>query len=129
MKFASRFYLNSKVDLHRIGNFVLGFFKEEGFVTQRTETKSGIIIQAKKGGILRALLSTNKAITAVIMGNNNSMDIKLGVRQWMENDDQKELNELSFNAISFFDEIPESLWAYELEHHLWNHLETNIEID
>ncbi len=128
MKFASRVYDLPQVDLKNVSNLTLGFFKEEGFVTQRFENSNEHIIQARKGGILRALLSTNKAITVVMFEQNGSIYVMIGVKEWSDGK-VPEFASRNPNVVSkFFLETPESLWVYEIEHHLWNHIETNIEI-
>lgn len=128
MHFTNRIYLNEQVDMQKLGNLVLSFFKEEGFITQRINLDHTQIIQAKKGGIMRALLSTNKAFTIIVKGDPNNIDVIMGIREWIEGDSESKLKTAIKTPISFFESVPEAIWAYELEHHLWNHLETNIEL-
>ena len=66
--------------MQKLGNLVLSFFKEEGFITQRINLDHTQIIQAKKGGIMRALLSTNKAFTIIVKGDPNNIDVIMGIR-------------------------------------------------
>ncbi len=128
MRYTSRIYLDESVELQKLGNTVVGFFKEEGFLTQMFTIDHMKVIQAKKGGILRTLLSTNKALTTVIRGEPNKIEIFLGVREWIDEKDEISLKGSIKNPMKYFDPVPESLWAYEIEHHLWNHIEINIEI-
>ena len=128
MRFTSRIFFNEKIEMQKLGNLVLGFFKEEGFVTQRINFDHSQFIQAKKGGIMRTLLSTNKAITVVIKGEPNNTEVLMGIKEWIEGDSHPTLKNGVAHPISFFDPVPEAIWAYELEHHLWNHLETNVEL-
>ncbi len=89
MHFTNRIYLNEQVDMQKLGNLVLSFFKEEGFITQRINLDHTQIIQAKKGGIMRALLSTNKAFTIIVKGDPNNIDVIMGIREWIEGENQR----------------------------------------
>lgn len=128
MKYASRNYESPNLDLKHISNLALGFFKEEGFVTQRFEKSNEHIIQARKGGILRALLSTSRAITVVLNAHNNTIAAYMGISEWIDGSEDERKRMIGLSIEKLFLETQESLWAYEIEHHLWNHLETNIEI-
>lgn len=128
MKYASRKYESPNLDFRYVSNLALGFFKEEGFVTQRFEKPNEHIIQARKGGILRALLSTSRSITVVLNAHNTSIDAYMGVSEWIDGSEDERNRMINLPIEKLFVESQESLWAYEIEHHLWNHLETNIEI-
>jgi len=84
MKYAFRSYKSSHLDLKHLSNLTLGFFKEEGFVTQRFENPREQIIQARKGGILRALLSTSRSITVVLDEHNSTINVYMGVSEWID---------------------------------------------
>jgi hypothetical protein len=128
MRCTKRIYLNKKGDVQKLGNLVLSFFKEEGFLTQRFNATHSVIIQAKKGGIMRTLLSMDRSITIVLYGDPNNIEVIMGIKEWMDENGAAVLKNAINSPMTFFDETPESIWAYEIEHHLWNHLETNMEI-
>ena len=125
MKVTRREYHESKVDLHKLAATVERFFIEEGFVVKLAENDAGAVIQARKGGVFRTLLEMDRGLTVVIAYKNKSVQISMGVAKIMENIDVD--HAISSNDSNFI-KVPEALWAYEIEHHLWNSLETFMEL-
>ena len=82
-------------------------------------------IQARKGGIFRTVLEMDRALTVVMEFKNKSINISMGVAKMMENVD---VNQVIHSSDSIFIKIPEALWAYETEHHLWNYMEMFMEL-
>ncbi len=125
MKVSRREYNESGVDLHKLASTVERFFIEEGFVVKVAENHAVAVIQARKGGIFRTLLEMDRGLTVVIEIKNKSVHISMGVAKIMENID---LNQVIHAQDSIFIKIPEALWAYETEHHLWNYMEMFMEL-
>lgn len=125
MKVSRREYHEGEVDLHKLAATVERFFIEEGFVVRLAENDTGAIIQARKGGIFRTVLEMDRALTVVVELKNKSIDISMGVAKIMDNID---VNHVIHSHDSIFIKIPEALWTYETEHHLWNYIEILMEL-
>ena len=125
MKVSRREYKESEIDLHKLAATVERFFIEEGFVVKLAENDTGAVIQARKGGIFRTLLEMDRALTVVVEFKNKSIIISMGVAKMVENVD---VNQVIHSSDSIFIKIPEALWAYETEHHLWNYMEMFMEL-
>lgn len=128
MRYAIREYHEKTVDLCGLEKLIIDFFKEERFKTQSTKISKGILIQARKGGIYRPVLSTDKAFTLIVEGNSTDFKIKIGIGKWMNNIESEVLDTFQLNSNKGFIETPEALWAYEIEHHLWHFIENQIEL-
>lgn len=128
MRYAQRDFVGKDTDLDKLRNLVEQFFKEEGFRLQSSKHPNGYLIQAKKGGIFRTLLASDRAYTIVIDGNSSNFKVKIGVGDWLKNLGIAALETFFVTPLLSFVEIPEALWSYEIEHHLWRYIETEIEL-
>lgn len=128
MKYTLRKYIGKNVDVEKLKDLVVLFFEDEGFVVQETKVDGSRIVEARKGGILRTLLSSDKCIKVIIKGEPNDVEVFMGVGKWVPEEEREAKKELSVNPLKVFIDIPESLWAYEIEHHLWVNIEKNVEM-
>ncbi|MGP6238973.1 hypothetical protein ACNF40_00970 [Cuniculiplasma sp. SKW4] len=128
MRYTSRQYIGKNVDVEKLKDLVVLFFEDEGFVVQESKVGSIRIVEARKGGILKTLLSTDKCIKVIIKGEPNDVEVTMGVGKWIPADQDDGKKDGSVAASKVFVEVPESLWAYEIEHHLWVNIETNVEM-
>lgn len=128
MKMATREYNGKNIDLDKLGQHIVEFFNEEHFKTQSGKHPDGILIQAKKGGVFRTILAMDRAFTIVIEGDQSNFKIKMGVGSWLKNLSVAALETFFISEFAAFIEVPEALWAYEIEHQLWHYVENQIEL-
>ncbi len=128
MRFAQRDYVAIRRNKEALKDIVVNFFKEEGFRVTWAAHERVYIVQASKGGVFRPLLGNDRSFTVLIEGNEISPKIKIGIMRMLENPTETEIRKLVAHPSSEYEEIPESLWTYEMEHHLWHYLETEINL-
>lgn len=128
MRFAQRDYVAIKRNKEALKDIVVSFFKEEGFRVKWSGHEKVYVVQASKGGVFRPLLGNDKSFTVLIEGNEISPKIKIGIMRMLEDPTENEIRKLVNHPSSEYEEIPESLWTYEMEHHLWHYLETEINL-
>ena len=128
MKYAQRDYVGKNVNLDKLEALIEEFFKEEGFRLQSSKHPNGYLIQAKKGGIFRTLLAGDRAYTILVEGTSSNFKIKVGVGEWLKNLGLAALESFFLTPLLAFVAVPEALWSYEIEHHLWHYIETQIEL-
>ncbi len=128
MRYAQRDFVGKNTNLDKLQNLIQDFFKEEGFKLQSSKHPNGYLIQAKKGGIFRTLLAANRAYTVIIEGEPSNFKIKIGVGEWLKDLGVASLESFFLSPLLAFVEVPEALWSYEIEHHLWHYVETEIEL-
>lgn len=128
MKSAIREFQGKNVNLEDLAELMVDFFKEEGFRTQLAKHAHGILIQARKGGVMRTLLAMDRALTVTIQGDKDDFKIRIGVSKWLKNLGVASIEAFFFSPLVAFIEVPEALWSYEIEHHLWHYVETQIEL-
>ena len=128
MRFAQRDYVGKNVSLDKLEAQIENFFREEGFKLQSSKHPNGYLIQAKKGGIFRTLLAADRAYTVIVEGQESNFKIKIGVAEWLKDLGVAALESFFLTPLLAFVEVPEALWSYEIEHHLWHYVETQIEL-
>ena len=76
---------NKNIDLEKLTHKIADWFYADGFPEVRKEIssdKTQYLVQARKGGVLRTLTSTRKALTVVIEGSPDNFHIKVGTGEW-----------------------------------------------
>ncbi len=128
MKYAIREYKGKNVDLEKLSKAIEDYFKEENFVTQSSQHPNGYLVQAKKGGIFRTILGMDRAFTIVISGTPSDFRVQIGLGKWLQDLGVAAIEAFFITPVLAFIEVPESLWSFELEHALWQFIETQINL-
>ncbi|MCL5802337.1 MAG: hypothetical protein ACYCPR_04320 [Thermoplasmataceae archaeon] len=128
MKYAMREYVGKNVNISKLAEAIEDFFKEENFKTQIIHISKGSLIQARKGGIFRSLLAKDGAFTITIEGTPVAFKIRIGVTPWNNSLNESSIEPVFSKPMLEYEEVQESLWNYEIEHHLWHYVETQVEL-
>ena len=128
MRYAQRDFVGKDTNLDKLEDLVEEFFREEGFKLQSSKHPNGYLIQAKKGGIFRTLLASDRAYTIIIEGNSSNFKMKVGVGEWLKDLGIAAMESFFLTPLLAFVEVPEAFWSYEIEHHLWHYIETQIDL-
>lgn len=128
MRYAQRDFVGKNTNLDKLQTSIQQFFKEEGFRLQSSKHPNGYLMQAKKGGIFRTLLAADRAYTVIVDGDPSNFKIKIGIGEWLKDLGVAGLESFFLSPLLAFIEVPEALWSYEIEHHLWHYIETEIEL-
>ncbi|WP_393972218.1 hypothetical protein OXIME_000838 [Oxyplasma meridianum] len=128
MKYTMREYIGKSVNISKLADAIEDFFKEENFKTQILHLQRGAFIQARKGGVFRSILAREGAFTITVEGTPLAFRIRMGVSKWNQFPSESSVEPLFSKPMLTYDDIPESLWSYELEHHLWHYVETQVEL-
>ncbi len=128
MKSAIREYTGKNIDLNKLADRIEEFFREQKFNVQRGNHPKGIVIQAKKEGILRTIFAADQALTVVISGDPNNVTVRIGVADWLKDLTVAAIEGIILTPLLWFFEIPESLWVFEIENNLWKYIEEQLEL-
>ena len=128
MRFAQRDYFGKKINMEGLKNIIMDFFAEEGFRVKWFSHPDGFVIQAHKGGVFRPILGKDGAFTLTVEGDEINYKVRIGIAKWMEDQNEKRIEKILLHPSTEYMEVPESLWTYEMEHHLWHYVETQIDL-
>ena len=115
-------WVGNNVDLKLLSQRIDKFFKDDGFKEIRAEEDpngSWYEIQARKGGVLRTLGSSRKAIHIMIKGNPNQFTIEMGVGEWGKNVGVAALLTAGIGLIGLGFDL-------EFQHKLWNFIKESV---
>ena len=102
-------------DLTQLSDQIIKKLSSEGYKTQSTDNPMGIIIQAKKAGVLRDIITADRAFTIMITGNPNDFAIHIGIGKFIQNIAVIAAEALLLSALFLAIDIPEMLWTRHVE--------------
>ncbi|MGI0075056.1 MAG: hypothetical protein ACREA5_03835, partial [Nitrosotalea sp.] len=71
--------------------------------------------QAQKAGILRDIITADRAFTIMITGNSDNFAIHIGIGKWVQNIAVAVAETLLLSALFLAIDIPEMLWTRHVE--------------
>jgi hypothetical protein len=114
-------FQNKSRDLNQLAQQIVTMLEGDGYKTQLTSNSpSGIIIQAKKAGILRDIITADRAFTIMITGNSNDFAIHIGIGKWIQNIAVAAAEALLLSVLFLAVDIPEMLWTRHVENEVLN---------
>jgi len=103
-------------------------FQVQKYQTQSTTRPDGWVIQARKSGILRDLVASDRAFTVTVTGDPDNFKVSFGIGKWAQNLALAILEGIALAPLVFFIEVPMSMWSYEIEREFWNFIENQVEL-
>lgn len=112
-------FQNKNKDPKQLAEQIVNMLKSDGYTTQMTsDSPVGIIIQAKKAGILRDIITADRAFTIMISGEPNNFAIHIGIGKWIQNIAVAAIEALLLSMLFLAIDIPEILWTTHVENEI-----------
>ncbi len=109
-------FQNKNKDLNQLAQQITTMLQQEGYKTQMTSTSPvGIVMQATKAGILRDIITADRAFTIMISGDPNDFAIHIGIGKLIQNIAVAVAETLFLSALFLAVDIPEMLWTRHVE--------------
>ena len=109
-------FQNKNKDLNQLAQQIISLLNQDGYRTQMTSNSPvGIIIQATKAGILRDIITADRAFTIMITGEPNDFAIHIGIGKFIQNIAVIAAEALLLSALFLAVDIPEMLWTRHVE--------------
>jgi hypothetical protein len=102
-------------DLNQLSQQIVQQLNSEGYKTQFTAAPLGIVIQAKKAGILRDVITAERAFSILITGQPNDFSIHIGIGKWIQNIAVAAAETLLLTWLFLAIDVPEMLWNVHVE--------------
>jgi hypothetical protein len=102
-------------DLDSLSKQIVQQLTSEGYKTQSTTAPLGIIIQAKKAGILRDIITADRAFTILITGKPDDFSIHVGIGKWFQNIGVAAVETIFLSWLFLPVDISEMLWTRHVE--------------
>ena len=109
-------FQNKGKDLNQLAQQIMMMLNQDGYKTQMTSNSPvGVIIQATKAGILRDIITADRAFTIMITGEPNDFAIHIGIGKFIQNIAVIAAEALLLSALFLAVDIPEMLWTRHIE--------------
>lgn len=102
-------------DLNQLSQQIVQQLEAEGYKTQSKMAPLGIIIQAQKAGILRDIITADRAFTIAIAGQPNDFTVHIGIGKWIQNLAIVAVEALLLSTLFLAIDVPEMLWTRHVE--------------
>jgi hypothetical protein len=102
-------------DLSALSQQIVQQLSTEGYKTQSKTAPLGIVIQAKKAGILRDIITADRAFSILIAGQPNDFTIHVGVGKWIQNIAVAAVETILLTWLFLAVDVPEMLWTEHVE--------------
>jgi hypothetical protein len=102
-------------DLNQLSQQIVQQLESEGYKTQSTTAPLGIVIQAKKAGILRDIITADRAFSILITGQPNDFSIHVGIGKWIQNLAVAAAEVILLSWLFLAIDVPEMLWTRHIE--------------
>jgi hypothetical protein len=102
-------------DLNQLSQQIVQQLNSEGYKTQSSTAPLGTVIQAKKAGILRDIITTDRAFSILITGQPNDFSIHIGIGKWIQNIGVAAVETIFLSWLFLAVDVPEMLWTTHVE--------------
>jgi hypothetical protein len=111
-----RHYQGKNTDLAALKDKIEQYLQNEGFKVQSSmPSQHGVLIQARKGGFLRDIITADRAFNILIDGEPNNFTVRVGIGKWFKNIAIAAIETLLLSEIFLLVDVPEMLWNFEVE--------------
>jgi len=102
-------------DLNQLSQQIVQKLTADGYKTQSATKPLGIVIQATKAGILRDIITADRAFSILITGQSNDFSIHVGVGKWIQNLGVAAVEVVLLSWLFLAVDVPEMLWTQHVE--------------
>lgn len=108
-------FQGKNLDLNQLSQRIVQYLQNDGYQVQSTSAPMGYVIQAKKAGILRDIITADRAFTIMVTGQPNDFAIHIGIGKWIQNIAVAAAEVLLLSVLFLAIDVPEMLWTRHVE--------------
>jgi hypothetical protein len=111
----TKHYQGKNKDLAALGQAIAQKLQGEGYKVQSKSDATGTVIQAQKAGILRDIISADRAFSILITGQPNDFSIRVGIGKLIQNLAVTAVEVVLVSGLFLVVDVPEMLWTTHVE--------------
>jgi hypothetical protein len=108
-------YQGKNKDLPGLAQAIAQDMQGQGYKVQTKTDLTGIVVQAQKAGILRDIISADRAFTILITGQPNDFSIRVGIGMFIQNLAVTAVEVVLLSGLFLAVDVPEMLWTTHVE--------------
>jgi len=105
-------------DLTQLSQEIVQQLQVDGYKVQSTTAPLGQVIQAQKTGILRDIITADRAFTITISGQPNDFAVHIGIGKFIQNLAVVAVETLLLSTLFLAVDVPEMLWTRHIENEI-----------
>jgi hypothetical protein len=109
-------------DLDQLASQINARLESEGYKTQYASIPLGRVIQAQKSGMLREIITADRAFTIMVAGDPNNFTVHIGIGKWIENLAIAAVETILISWMFLAIDVPEMLWTRFVEEQLMSEI-------
>ena len=114
-------------DLTTLGEALTQDLQGQGYKVQSSPTPQGFVIQAAKAGILRDIITADRAFTILIAGTPDDFTIRVGIGKLVQNLAVAAVEALLLTELFLVVDVPEMLWTAHVETQLIGRIQALVD--
>jgi hypothetical protein len=111
-------FQGKNIDLDQLSQRIYQQLESEGYKMQSTTAPLGIIIQAQKVGIMRDIITADRAFTILVTGQPNDFSIHVGIGKWLQDLAIMATETILLSWLFLAIDVPEMLWTRHVENEI-----------
>ncbi len=108
-------FQNKNADLDQVAQKIAQQLQSEGYRTQTANPPLGRVVQAQKAGIMRDIITADRAFTIMITGQPNDFTVHIGIGKWVQNLGVAAAEAILLSVLFLAVDVPEMLWTKHIE--------------
>jgi len=108
-------FVGKNKDLNQLSQQIIQYLQKDGYKTQSTTAPAGLVIQAQKAGILRDIITADRAFTIMLTGQPNDFAVHIGIGKWIQNIAVAAAEAILLSWLFLAVDVPEMLWTRHVE--------------
>jgi hypothetical protein len=105
-------------DLNQLAQQVVQLLQSDGYKVQSRTAPLGQVIQAQKAGILRDIITADRAFTIVLSGQPNDFTVRVGIGKLIQNLAVAAVETILLSTLFLAVDVPEMLWTVHVENEI-----------
>ena len=102
-------------DLNALGQQIVQELQSQGYKVQSTTSPTGTVIQAAKAGILRDIITADRAFSILVSGEPDDFTVRVGIGKLIQNLAVTAVEALLLTELFLVVNVPEMLWTTHVE--------------
>jgi hypothetical protein len=108
-------YQNTNVDLTTLRDDIVSYLQSDGFKVQTPKPgQDRMLIQAQKGGFLREIISSERALNILIQGSPSDFTVRIGIGKWIQNIAVTAVETILITELFLPLDVAEMAWNFEV---------------
>ncbi len=119
-------YQNKSRNLNEVSQQIEQQLQAQGFKTQSRQLPTGFLIQAQKAGILRDIITADRAFTIMLEGQPDDFKVTVGIGKFIQNLAVAAVEAILLSELFLLVDVPEMLWTLHVENGIMKEINTIV---